>query len=83
MFAYFPVAIQPVDSKAHRYEALADHTGSDDRLYKEEATSSLLLHSSIPLNEIAGYAAHIPNQNILILRKMLMQWEIITRAGSG
>lgn len=67
MFAYPPVAVQPVESRVYGYEALAHHTENNDRVYEEETTSSL--HSSIPLYEIASYDAHTPNQNMLILRK--------------
>lgn len=69
MFAYPPVVVQPVESRAYRNDALVDHTGNNDRVYREQATSLLFLHSSIPLYEIVGYAAHKPNQNILTLRK--------------
>lgn len=64
-----PVEVQPVENRAYRNEALVDHTGNNDRVYREEATSSLFLHSPIPLYGTAGYAAHIPTQNLLILRK--------------
>lgn len=58
-----------MENRAYRNEALVDHTGNNDRVHREEATSSLFLHSSIPLYGTAGYAAHIPNKNLLILRK--------------